>query len=106
MGYNAPAWGIEGRVRAIDRQYRLDNYFRTGSGVDDIGLGGTGRGFALVDVMATWRPLPNVTLQAGIENLLDKAYTEHIERTDIDDRFLVNQLAAGRSLVLRGVTRF
>ncbi len=99
-------WGIEGRVRAVARQDRLDNTFRTGSGVDGNGLGSTSSGFALVDVMATWRPLPNVTLQAGIENLFDKAYAEHIERTDIDDPFLVNQPAAGRSLVLRGAMRF
>ncbi len=106
MGYDTPHWGIEGRVRAVDRQDRLDNYFRTGSGVDGNGLGSTARGFALVDVMATWRPLASVTLQAGVENLFDKAYAEHIERNDIDDPFLVNQLAAGRSLVLRGTARF
>jgi hypothetical protein len=47
-----------------------------------------------------------VTLQAGVENRFDKAYAEHIERSDIDDPFLVYQLAAGRSLVLRGVARF
>lgn len=106
VGYETPLWGIEGRLRAVGRQDRLDGYFRTGSGVDGNGLGRAAHGFALVDVMATWRPLPNVTLQAGVENLFDKAYAEHIERSDIDDPFLVNQLAAGRSLVLRGVARF
>ncbi|KAB2917415.1 MAG: TonB-dependent receptor [Hyphomicrobiaceae bacterium] len=106
VGYDTPAWGIEGRLRAVAPQNRVDNYFRTGSGVDGNGLGSEGSGFALVDVMATWRPLPNATLQVGVENLFDKAYTEHIERNDIDDPFLVNQMAAGRSLVLRGLTRF
>jgi iron complex outermembrane receptor protein len=106
VGYDTPAWGIEGRVRAVARQDRLDNQFRTGSGVDGNGLGGEGAGFAVVDLMATWRPLPNTTVQVGIENLFDKAYTEHIERNDIDDPFLINQPAAGRSLVLRGLTRF
>jgi len=43
-----------------------------------------------------------VVLDAGLP--LDEPI--RIERSDIDDPFLVYQLAAGRSLVLRGVARF
>jgi hypothetical protein len=45
----------------------------------------------------TWRPLPNTASQAGIENLFDKAFTEHIERTDIDDPFS-RQPVCGRAI--------
>ncbi len=100
---------VEGRWRLVATQARVDSFFRSGSGVDGTGLAGSPPrtpGFATVDASLSWKPLPNMKFTLGVENLLDKRYREHIERTDIDDPFTFNPIAAGRSVYARGMIRF
>jgi iron complex outermembrane receptor protein len=106
VGWQDQHWGVETRLRMVATQTRIDNYFRTGSGDDGNGLGLSPSGFTTVDVTLRWMPLPNVTFAAGVENLLDTTYTEFIDRNDIDDPFVSNPTAAGRSFFLRGNYRF
>lgn len=106
FGWSDDVWSAEGRVRMVATQTRIDGYFRTGSGDDGNGLGAVPGGFTTVDVMFGWKPRPNLTLTAGVENLFDRAYTEFVDRNDIDDPFTFNPLAAGRSFVVRGSARF
>ena len=106
FGWSNESWIAESRMRMVATQTRLDAYFRTGSGDDGTGLGVAPGGFTTVDLSLGWKPLPNVTITAGVENLLDRTYAEFIDRNDIDDPFMLNPVAAGRSFFLRASARF
>jgi outer membrane receptor protein involved in Fe transport len=90
----------------VATQTRKDAYFRTGSGDDGNGLGVAPGGFVTVNLSLSWKPRPNLTLTAGIENVFDQGYAEFIDRNDIDDPFMFNPVAAGRSFYVRGSARF
>ncbi|MCC6948419.1 MAG: TonB-dependent receptor [Bradyrhizobiaceae bacterium] len=106
LGWSNAQWGAEARVRMVATQTRTDSYFRTGSGDDGNGLVVVPGGFTTVDVALRWEPRPNVTFVAGVENVFDTLYTEYIDRNDIDDPFVANPPAAGRSFFVRGNLRF
>ncbi|MBL8570236.1 MAG: TonB-dependent receptor [Phreatobacter sp.] len=108
-GWVSQAIEIETRLRLVATQDRVDGNFRAGSGVDGTGLVGSEQrtpGFATLDAALTWKSRPNVRLTIGVENILDTAYREHIERTDIDDPFTYAPTATGRSVYLRGLVCF
>lgn len=106
IGWTDSVWGIETSVRLVATQTRVDDYFRTGSGDDGDGLGTAPSGFATIGLTLSWKPRPDLTLVAGIENLFDATYAEFIDRNDIDDPFYANPPSAGRSLFVRGLYRF
>ncbi|MEW5726416.1 MAG: TonB-dependent copper receptor [Pseudomonadota bacterium] len=64
-------------MRAVAHQDRVDVGWGNIVGTD---IGETG-GFATLSANAGWRPYDNLTLTAGVDNILDKAYAEHISRT-------------------------
>lgn len=109
VGWSNTHFEVETRWRLVATQTRVDAFFRNGSGVDGTGLAGASprtAGFTAVDASASWKPLPNAKLTIGVENLFDRRYREHVERTDIDDPFTFNPLAAGRSVFARGTIQF
>ncbi len=67
-------------LRAADRQDRIDVGSGTIYGTD---IGETA-GFAVVSVNAGYRPTKRLTVTAGIDNLLDKVYAEHLARGAAD----------------------
>lgn len=102
LDYTQPKWSIGARLRGVARQARVDDNIATGSGNDD----GSTKSFATVDIYGAVKPLPMMQLKFGVENLLDKTYLEHIERTDIGDPNLQKLNAPGRTLWARASLRF
>lgn len=73
------AGALSGRLelRLVDGQERVQVGYGNSLGVD---LGPT-PGFATVAVSLAWHPRRDVWLSAGVDNLLDRAYAEHVSRT-------------------------
>lgn len=67
-------------VRAVAKQNRVDIDSGTIAGRD---LGPTA-GFGVLSLHGGYRPAPTVKLIAGIDNLFDKAYAEHLSRSGSD----------------------
>lgn len=63
-------------LRAVAPQDRVDVGWGNIVGTD---IGPTG-GFATMSLNGGWRPRENITLTAGIDNLLDKPYAEHVSK--------------------------
>jgi len=70
-------------------------------------LGRTG-GFGVLSLNAAWRPTPAVQVSAGVDNLLDKLYAEHLSRggaavSGYEQTMRVNE--PGRTLWLKAAVR-
>ncbi len=76
LNYAGPRWFAGMLWRVVDEQDRYA--LRQGSIVGQ-DLGRTG-GFGVLSLNGAWRPLPGVLVSAGVDNLLDKAYAEHLSR--------------------------
>lgn len=63
-------------MRAVAEQDRVDVGWGNIVGTDI----GPSKGFATLGLSIGWRPLEAVTLTAGVDNLLDKTYAEHISK--------------------------
>lgn len=76
LTYATPVWSVGGLVRLVAKQDRVAVDQGTIIGRD---LGSTD-GFAVFSVNAGWRVNGHATLTAGVDNLFDKTYAEHISR--------------------------
>lgn len=70
------AWTLGTLLRAVDQQDRVAPGQGNIAGQDL----GTSEGFATIALHATWDPTQRVRLAFGIDNLLDKTYSEHLSR--------------------------
>jgi iron complex outermembrane receptor protein len=76
LDYLQPRWSVGGLVRAVTAQNRVA--VNQGNIVgQDIG---PSPGFAIVSLHAAWQPGRYARWYAGVDNLLDKTYAEHISR--------------------------
>jgi outer membrane receptor protein involved in Fe transport len=64
-----PRWGIELAARVVDRQTRVARTLREQETP----------GFTVWDVRSVWHPSEQLSVVAGIENLTDKFYREHLD---------------------------
>jgi outer membrane receptor protein involved in Fe transport len=64
-----PAWGVEFSARVVDNQDRVASSL----------LELPSPGFTTYDIRSYWRATDNLLLLAGIENLTDKYYHEHLD---------------------------
>lgn len=101
LGWANQKFSIETRLRLVAEQTRRDASPAFGSGVDS-----TTSGYGVLDISGTWKPKPNMAISFGIENVLDKAYTGHIERKDIAFPGYANPVAPGRSIWVKATMRF
>jgi len=76
LSYAAPRWSVGGLARFVAEQARVAVGQGTISGQD---LGRTS-GFAVLSLNAGWRVTERATLTAGIDNVFDKTYAEHLSR--------------------------
>ncbi len=77
LAYTQSSWSAGALLRAVARQDRV----AVGQGNivgQDIG---TTPGFAVVSLNASWRFRPWARLSAGVDNLFNKTYAEHISRS-------------------------
>lgn len=76
LNYVGTRWSAGMLWRLVDEQDRYA--LRQGSIVGE-DLGRTG-GFGVLSLNGSWRPSPGVLVSAGVDNLFDKAYAEHLSR--------------------------
>lgn len=78
--YGTEIWSVGGLLRAVAKQDRVA--IGTGNIVgQDIGKSS---GFAIFSLNGAWKPSRQIRLSAGIDNLFDKLYAEHISRSGAD----------------------
>lgn len=76
LAYATPVWSVGIVARLVSAQTRYTTNQGSIIGTD---LGPTG-GFAVFSLNAGWNLSEQATLFAGIDNLFDKAYAEHVSR--------------------------
>ena len=81
LDYTASKWEAGARVRFAAEQTRVDDDPLTGSGLDT----GETDGWAVVDLYGRYRINDRVSLDAGIDNLFDKEYAQHLNRASAFD---------------------
>lgn len=80
-------------MRWAARQTQADDDAATGSGVD----AGETAAWAVLAWAADWRPVDGATVSAGIDNLLDRAYAEHLNKPSAFDTAVQRVAEPGRS---------
>lgn len=79
LEYDSGRFSAATQLRLVRRQDRVHVGYGNALGND---IGET-PGFATVRVMAGWSPDSRLQLSAGIDNLFDRSYAEHISRTGV-----------------------
>lgn len=102
LGWANDNFSVQSKLRLVPAASRVDDNPLLGSGVDGAGLSGYG----VLDVSATWKPKPNIAVNFGINNLLDKTYTPLIERGDIVAPTRFSPTASGRSVWVNATFKF
>lgn len=77
INYRQPTWSTGALLRLVDRQDKVDPGRGNVVGQD---IGETA-GFGVFSLNASWTPVKAVTLSAGVDNLFDKTYAEHLSRS-------------------------
>lgn len=77
LSYDNRTWSFGSLVRLVDGQYRVAVNQGNIVGQD---IGKTG-GFAVFSLNGGWKPKQGVLVAAGVDNLFDKNYAEHISRS-------------------------
>jgi iron complex outermembrane receptor protein len=100
LNYEDPRWSAGLLWRVVQEQ---DRYAVNQGNIVGQDLGRTD-GFGVLSLNAAWRPTGDVLLSAGIDNLFDKAYAEHLSRggalvTGFEQTTRVNE--PGRTLWLK-----
>lgn len=97
-----------GVMRAVAAQHRTDPGNGTIIGTD---IGPTG-GFTVFSAYVGWRPKDNVLFTAGVDNLFDRAYAEHVSKAYSPSIAALGYPASerinepGRTFWLKGVVTF
>ena len=76
LAYTRPTWSAGALVRAVDAQDRIALNQGNIVGQD---VGRTA-GFAVFSLHGSWKPTARTRLSAGIDNLFDRAYAEHLSK--------------------------
>ncbi len=77
VAYTRPTWSVGALVRAVARQDRVALNQGNIVGQD---LGETA-GFAVFSLHGSWKPTARTRLSAGVDNLFDRAYAEHLSKS-------------------------
>jgi len=76
LNYVDARWSAGMLWRVVDEQ---DRYALSQGNIVGQDLGRTG-GFGVLSLNGSWRPTPGVLVSAGVDNLFDKVYAEHLSR--------------------------
>lgn len=77
VAYTRPTWSAGALLRAVARQDRVAINQGNIVGQD---LGPTA-GFAVFSLHGSWKPTAHTRLSAGVDNLFDRAYAEHLSKS-------------------------
>jgi iron complex outermembrane receptor protein len=72
-------WGLEGGVRMVARQTRFASVRAMYTGGTAIRVEDPTAGFSTFYVRGYYRPRPSLNIIAGVENLFDRNYIEHLD---------------------------
>ena len=97
LRYVQAAWDLGGRLRMVDRQTYIDADPLTGSGLDN----GETPAFAVLDLSGRYALTKHVAVKYGVDNIFDRSYAEHLNRSNDFDPLQVQINEPGRSLWLR-----
>lgn len=105
LDYAGARWSAGALWRVVAEQ---DRYALRQGNIVGQDLGRTG-GFGVLSLNAAWKPAPGVRVSAGVDNLFDKAYAEHLSRggavvSGFEQTMRVNE--PGRTLWLKASARF
>lgn len=89
-------------MRWAARATRVDDSTATGSALD----AGETPAWMVLDLAAVWRPRADTELSAGVDNLLDRTYAEHLNKPSAFDTTVQRVNEPGRSVWLAAQARF
>ena len=93
---------VGGTLRYAARQTRVDTDPRTGTGRDVRKTAG----YAVLDLRASVSPISDLELTAGVTNLFDVTYANHLNRSNVFDPVEVQVNEPGRAFYLQGRIAF
>lgn len=102
LGWHGEQWQAGTRVRAAARQGRIDADPMSGSGLDVRAT----PGWAVLDLYARYEVGVRWTLEAGVDNVFDRLYAEHLNRSSAFDATQIQVNEPGRSAWMKLATRF
>ncbi|MEG3638072.1 TonB-dependent copper receptor [Magnetococcus sp. PR-3] len=102
LDYSEEQWDFGGKWRVVSKQSRVDDDSSTGTGLDT----GQTAGFSTFDIYTAYRPLERWTFKAGVNNLLDKRYAEHLNDSSTFDTTQSQVNEPGRTLWFTVGTEF
>ena len=97
LDWDASWGGLGAGLRWAARQTRVDDDPRTGSGLDP----GETPGYAVLDLSGTYEIGRGISLAAGVDNLFDHVYADHLSRSNLFDPEPVRVNEPGRSFWVR-----
>jgi iron complex outermembrane receptor protein len=98
LDYSVPKWGVGGRVRFAAEQDRVDQYSKQEVGPTP--------SYAVLDLYGNYRINDVFNLRAGVNNMFDETYAEHVGRSNLMDPFAVRVNEPGRTFWLRADATF
>ncbi len=96
MSYGEEAWRAGGRV----------NWAMSQDKIDPARDPGATPGWATLDLFGSYDLNANTTLVAGVDNVFDKTYANHLSRTNVFDPTMFQVNEPGRTLFISLETRF
>ncbi|MCP4901905.1 MAG: TonB-dependent receptor [bacterium] len=96
-GWAQSRWSVSGVIRWAATQTRVDDNPMTGSGLD----AGPTPGWVVLDLAATFEIGAGFDLQAGVANVFDRAYANHLNRASAFDPDAVQVNEPGRTAWIR-----
>jgi iron complex outermembrane receptor protein len=97
LDYGAEKWGTAGIFRWAAAQTRVDDDPTTGSGQDY----GETPGYGALDLSGRYRIVGSLSIFAGVDNVFDRAYANHLNRGNLFDPDPVRINEPGRTLRVR-----
>lgn len=95
--YNNSDWLTVAKLRFADQQSRVDDDPATGSGLDT----GKTPGWAVLDLYASYDMNEAVSVDFGMDNVFDKNYYQHLNRSSAFDPVQVSVNEPGRSIWIK-----
>ena len=97
LDYSVDRWGAAGLFRWAAAQDRVDDDPMTGSGQDY----GETPGYGLLDISGRYKILGSLSLYAGVDNVFNRTYANHLNRGNLFDPDPVRINEPGRTLWVR-----
>jgi iron complex outermembrane receptor protein len=93
LDYSIARWGAGGRLRFAAEQDHIDEFSKQEVGPTP--------SYAVLDLYGNYRLNDVFNLRAGVNNIFDETYAEHVSRSNLLDPFAVRVNEPGRTLWLR-----